>query len=587
MDVRANAIAKLKRAASQPRNREARRPAGDGQQPEDGDAPGAGAGDPARALSPPPAPAAAAELSPVEPEPVEREPEPQPEPEATAIVMPDDAVVEAEMDPESDAAAATATPAKKRTRSRSRSRSKQRPKDASSAGNQSGSSRPPSRQLLSGPTTPPLPPVSPVLSPAPGQHRRNISSVDIEDLSAPEPFEASTDAPSSLPAFDHPPPLANILTSPPVARALSPFAFNPANAPNPVMSAGPSLSAIQSYLQRSNSAAARQNALYKLNGGRMDLDDVPSQSPPLAAPNVALNRSNTFAGGIGERSALKQAMMQRLAARQPTGPDAETSGEEIVVPMSPSPRRRRRSHRPKRDPSIVDDREPGPAMTPGPSAPATPVPGGPTALSRLGSNQSLNDYRGPSPAVSTTHLLERDRDSALARLVGEDHFEFDKIARAASRSRNRSRGPVIEDEYGEDYMRNYGPSPSARLAQSSQADRSDPSPRHLTVALSRIPNSSDEPTFTTFDSLADRHPVYLPDPSLPSPYRQDVFPQSPFGTPMKELNASDVEFDAAQDLPNDSNGAGLVVPWTGTTRQNIPSWQTFPGACREKHLLYC
>lgn len=536
-NVRATAIAKLRRAASLPRMKDGRRPAipahageaaseterGRSQEPD-----GYGL-----ALSTPTPPA---ELAEPEREPDQDGYEPEHAPESSAV-----ASAAEEPEPESDAPAQAAAPAKKhRTRSRSRSRSKQRLKDGS---------RPPSRQQLS---STPLP-ISPPRSPPPPLLTSDQDSPD-QQL-------------SSLPAFDHPP---LMLGSP----ATSPFPFLPPGgliAQSPLSAAPlsplgspalPSLDMLRERLgglQRSASARARTDALHKLTGGKIDPDHIEPgpPSPPPAAPRAALNRSNTVGS---ERAAVGRLMMRKLTERNKGIPEGETSGEEIVVPVSPTKKRRRRSSQGRQRGagriSIVDDRE----MS------ATPAPSTPSALPQrllAGTpNLELDLYRGASPAISHTQVIERDRDSALARLIGEDHFEFDQHA-------HRRRNPLVEDDE-DDYARNYGFPPRAPETPSLA----------LTVSVpnARLPHSSDAPSFATtsssIGSMADRVPVYLPDPSLPSPYKQDVFPKSPFGTPMKERRSSEVELDVTQG----SYLNELQVPYPNPSRQNTPSWQTFPGA---------
>lgn len=534
-NVRANAIAKLKRAASLPRmnGRRAATPAigevvseterGRSQEP-DGDQV-----HPATAPMPTP-PAEPAILS--EPE-TESVPERELAPEQGAVALASEL--------ESDAPVLATAPTKKhRTRSRSRSRSKQRLKDGS---------RPPSRQQLSSTPLPISPPQSPTL----------LSS----DHDSPD------QQPSSLPAFDHPPVIPGAPMTPPFTFIstmgqpyLSPSALvvqSPmAMGPTSPQVGPPSLDLIREKfgpgpLQRSASARARTDALHKLTGGRVDPDHVElgPPSPPPATPDVALNRSNTVGG---ERVAVGRLMMRKLTERRAI-PEGETSGEEIVVSVSPSRRRRRRSSQARRrsaGTSIVDDREMN--TTPAPTTPSASLQRLPTGPSNL----ELDLYRGPSPAVSHTQAIERDRDSALARLIGEDHFEFDRHAAS------RRRGPVVEDDFNEDFAHNFG------LPPRTAAESSNVLP--VQVPGARLPHSSDAPSFATtsssIGSMADRVPVYLPDPSLPSPYKQDVFPKSPFGTPMKERRSSEVDLDATENE--------LQVPYLGTSRQNTPSWQTFP-----------
>ncbi|KAH7108225.1 hypothetical protein BKA62DRAFT_764292 [Auriculariales sp. MPI-PUGE-AT-0066] len=545
MDVRADAIAKLKRAASLPRLRDGRRPVVDTQQNEDGDLDTAAVG-PARSLSPTPAPAL------VSPEP------PIFDSAAAAAHQDDDIAAEGEpanepdVDPESDAAqtaAAAATPTKK-------------------------------RGLVA--------------------HVRVavVGKIPVTRLAHPARPRAklwSTRRTDSTCALLPPRIRPSSHNSKPRHITAASFAFLPANVPSPVLSPGPgssalpSIDAIRNHLSRSNSAAARNHALYKLTGVKPDPEEIippapepATPSPPQATPFAALGRSNTTGGArMAGRAMIHKLTLRRANPGAPT--DQEMSGEEVAAQAQQELQPRRNSWDRGPRPTIVDDREFGPAVAvaqyPEYSPPESPIDQNPRMLLRMApiqqslSEPDVNDRRGPSPAVSTTHMLERDRDSALARLVGEDHFEYDIPSRRAY-PRRIQRGPVIEDNY-EDGIE-YGTGQSARR-NGSRGQSPDTQLNQLSLAVARVPHASNTDTHNDIDETMDQVPLYLRDTSIPSPYRQDAFPISAaFGTPRQERGNSEIELDHTHDSYVGSSNAGLIVPYTGLNRQQTPSWQTFP-----------
>ena len=179
---------------------------------------------------------------------------------------------------------------------------------------------------------------------------------------------------------------------------LSPFGYGAPSGANNAMSspmspAGiPTLQALQTrHLQgglfRSNSAAARLMAMQKLTGEPLDINagingaGTPRAASPLGASQAAgggrlglsgLTRNNTVAGG--ERIAARQQLLRRLHDRiqEKERSDVETtSGAEETgpAPSAVTKGRRRRSRR-KSQSHVVDDRDLAASLTPS----ATPAP---------------------------------------------------------------------------------------------------------------------------------------------------------------------------------------------------------------------
>ncbi|KAI5115974.1 hypothetical protein M0805_002624 [Coniferiporia weirii] len=147
---------------------------------------------------------------------------------------------------------------------------------------------------------------------------------------------------------------------------MSPFAVGAFTTPPPSAPLMPSLQTLQSrHLQglfRSNSAAARMMAMHKLTGGAEPLDfgsTSPSPGPPSTPTpgRVGLARNNTFGGE--ERVAARQQLLRRLNERIQDKSDIETTSgpEDGFSPASTPKRSRRRSRRKSGSSAVVDDRE--------------------------------------------------------------------------------------------------------------------------------------------------------------------------------------------------------------------------------------
>ena len=99
----------------------------------------------------------------------------------------------------------------------------------------------------------------------------------------------------------------------------------------------------------------------------------------------------------------------------------------------------------------------------------------------------------------------------------------------------------------------------------------------------RIPHSSDAPSTASTDSNRTNGfqvPLILSGPGQISPYRQDTFPKSPFGTPIKEkLKEEDEERVLYPD-----NHLSARPTWTDNSEREI-SWNAEPGEFEQNDLL--
>ncbi|KDQ10107.1 hypothetical protein BOTBODRAFT_178478 [Botryobasidium botryosum FD-172 SS1] len=559
-DVRAVAVAKLKRAASLPRMKDGRRPPMHGDAVSEGEKPSAvqdlfiangrtPPNDDVLALpdikddilSKISTPAPSTAPSPIPPT------SNQPMPEEPSY--PEDFSEDVKTSDEREAPTPPPVPTgkKKRTRSRSRSRSRSRTsKDlrdiAQSSGPESSNEDP----------MPPVP-LPALYSPSPSYQQLGLPRVPMQ-------FTPSV---SPLPFF-HPP------TSPPTPL--------------------PSLDAIRGgLLMRSNSAAARMVALNKLTGGTETPEPARSPTPSHASP---LGRSNTVTGlsNDGDRMAARSNMLRQLGKRRVRDADGEltSGGEDVVLPHAtpPPPRTPSRFSSRKRSGSnaspsnpIVDDREPPTDAPNSPAGPSTPLPPPPDPSSFA---HFLHPPRALSPASSTQ---ERERDSALARLVGEDSFEYDAHLRQSPASVGRNHHVVVEEDEGDELVPPL-PSPSFHHPPNHspqipfQLNLSSPgsSSRFGTPSFQRSPHAPDAPSTASSISAGDSIPVFFGPDGQASPYGEDAFPVaiSPFGTPMKDQLKEEEEEEGEEEGEQVVYPEELKAPWSGRPDNefdlSVPSW---------------
>lgn len=274
-------------------------------------------------------------------------------------------------------------------------------------------------------------------------------------------------------------------------------------------------------LFRSNSAgAARAMAMSKLVGGKEPVDmSFISQSP--TPPFSSLTRNNTVAGG--ERIEARRNLLNRLHGRLNNTDGEITSGGEESTARAPTPnskRRRRRSHRSSSRVSTVlddrDDREQPPSSPHyTPEVPSVPLP--------------HSNRHTPEPPWQPQ----------------KQPFELEPPM--------GGRGILIEDD-----------------------DLSPPKPYGLPVTPvrpgQRRAHASDAPSSTSTDSTPGLSvPVFI----SKSIHQRDMFPASPFATPLKERPFGDgdeeEELETLQELRNKAASRNAFE------RDSEISWVADPG----------
>lgn len=313
---------------------------------------------------------------------------------------------------------------------------------------------------------------------------------------------------------------SRLLRSPISPGSPLPMFYPGTTPPTPML---PTLDDIQKGigLFRSNSVgAARMMAMQKLTGGTEPLDMTfgsPSPTP--------LGRNNTVAGG--ERIAARRNLLRRLGERvKEADTDVTSGGEELTRPVTPgaAKRRRRRSKRSSsRASTVLDDRE-----DQQPPLSNTPLP-------------------PPSPSPLLAHAARR-MESPFSPLQGRrtPAQTVDELS-----SPMGGRGVVVEEE-DDDALDQRLRTPARRVGQ-------------------RLPHSSDAPSTVSTDSGPNGISVpFFVSSKLTDAYKQDVFPASPFATPLREkpFGDEDEESDAYRELR-------LRAPSRARTTE--PSWVPDPG----------
>lgn len=304
--------------------------------------------------------------------------------------------------------------------------------------------------------------------------------------------------------------------------------------------------ALSRGLFRSNSAAARLMAMNQLT--RNEQPDPSLSSPSPTPRGLGLGRNNTVAGG--ERNAARRLMMGRLKERlkeKEAEAEAEqtSAGEDQPIPPPPPKRRsRRRSRRSSNRSTVVDDRELSSTTSPN-----TPV-NGPTPLPlELPDPPRPPSSLARSPTPGRRSSIERERDETLMKLMGgSPTYEKSPLER---------RGVVVEEEDDE---------------QDQDQDRPLTPPR-LPVTPPRVSNvrgvhASDAQSYMSRETGVGV-PVFLSEASYK---QQDIFPSSPFATPLKEQPEID---ENDEDMMLNPNGSG-EKRWTDGYNRDI-SWMAEPG----------
>ncbi|OJT10666.1 Golgi-specific brefeldin A-resistance guanine nucleotide exchange factor 1 [Trametes pubescens] len=272
----------------------------------------------------------------------------------------------------------------------------------------------------------------------------------------------------------------------------------------------PSLDDIQrsvgAGLFRSNSAgAARAMAMSKLTGEPFDMTFMSQAS--TSGLGAKLIRNNTVSGG--ERMMARNQLLHRLGNRiNQTDGEQTSGGEEAPPATAPKKKNRRRRRSSSRASTVVDDREDREVLSA--SARNTPLPLPPRS-------PLLPVFRAtPEPPRSTSsagQFANGDAERGSPRLGIPYGLEIPL----------GHRGPVIEDE--DDLPDGTSPPRLPNLPTT-------PARNHRLAGL-RIPHTSDAPSNASTDS-APGSAVAVPMFMSSNPSNRDLFPASPFQTPLKE-----------------------------------------------------
>ncbi|KZT26792.1 hypothetical protein NEOLEDRAFT_1177372 [Neolentinus lepideus HHB14362 ss-1] len=387
------------------------------------------------------------------------------------------------------------SPAKKKRRSRSRSRSRG------------------SKDLRSRPKAIP--------SPAPNNATLYANESSADEGRPQSPFIVPPQLISPVPSY-----FAQLPTAALSRSAESPFLY-PGTSPSTPL---PSLEALQRGLFRSNSTnmTHRMLAMHKLTGGTEPLESFTSPSPPPPLSAGRLNRNNTVTGG--ERSAARRLMLNRIGERlKETDAELTSGGEDAATPVSPR-RRKRRSHSRRsasRASTVVDDRD---LSSTTPNTPAVvPAPLGPSSL------DNMPDPPRP-PSSRSNHSLGL-QVSTLDQNLDDVDTPTEEVKTPVQSTRPR-RSVVVEDE--DDH---FSPPRPAFMGLPATPRRSQ--------GVVRVAHTSDAPSTISSDSAVGV-PVFLSGKTVSG---VDLFPSSPFHTPLREKVSHD-----------DDDEEVLYEPEIGATR---------------------
>ncbi|KAJ8077335.1 hypothetical protein PM082_001765 [Marasmius tenuissimus] len=430
-------------------------------------------------------------------------------------------VVENEVDP-----SATPPPTRSKRRSRSRSRSR----GSKDFKGKARAQQSPTPTLIQGdssqdeafvPSPITLPVVPQLISPIPSQFQRSM-------------LLSRTPTPNSQehPVFQYPG------TSPPTPL--------------------PTLEALQKGLFRSNSAG-RMMAMHKLTGGTDTYEPSPSPTPPISAK---FRRNNTVSGG--ERSAARKKLIDTLGSRAkvnvPSNPDGEqTSGTEEPPAPSPSPSHKRKRRRSRRGSASAGAGSAGGALSatesewPPTSSNTPQVPPTPLPPSSLGFYPDMMRALSATPNQASSSGAHSPRNVSPLGEIDLSHTPPPSISGPADRDRPRRRSVVVEEEEEDQSQSQYPTRFSPPPLPSTP-------PKHFAVNGfgSRLPHTSDPPSdisgeYTMTSGI--NIPVYISDRA---PSREDGFPSSPFGTPLKERPSRDEDEEERVLYPADTSRERLM-----------------------------
>ncbi|PPQ79950.1 hypothetical protein CVT25_003022 [Psilocybe cyanescens] len=503
-EQRMQAVARLKRAASLPRMKDGRRPpmhveaVSEGEKPQSEEEKAVTDEEGTKNAREPASEQQELEVVQIQGDEQEKTPEPDSDHPPQPTDKTTDVELEADTELEERPLSPTAVFKKRRTRSRSRSRGskdfKAKIKAAQSLVTQvGGDSSPDENPSSQAPVIHPMPP--PLLSPVP-----------------------------LFPFLQQ----SGFLRSPAAASPDMSLFYPGTSPPTPL----PTLEDLRG-LMRSNSAgssaAGRRMAMHKLTGGTETYDPSPSPTPPSSISK--LSRNNTVSGG--ERIAARQNMLSRLGTRITKEADADgASGAEDRGAPSPTPkRRRRRSRRASATPSsnpTVSDSDFNSTNPNTPALPSTPLPTLRGHFAELRAQSTTPNQH----SSSRTESSERITDATPPPLPPTVLKQVEDEPEPERPEHTRRRSVLIEDPDEEDRD-----PPDKRFATSPLPGT--PQRTFQNIEGLRIHHSSDTPSNGSSDSgptLGVGVPIFL---SQRAPSRNEMFPSSPFMTPLKEKSLND------------------------------------------------
>lgn len=427
--------------------------------------------------------------------------------------------------------------------------------------------------------------------PSPKRKRRSRSrsrsrSKDLKDLKpskSPTPADSSPEVKlDSLPAFDDIPVAAPTPSRPVGIPAGSRLPFVQPTSPSSPTPSGavPTLQDLQQRLGAGlfrSQSASRAAAMLKLTGASSN-SELPQPSPsPKPAP---LSRSNTVTGS--ERAVARQRMIGRLQHRMVNQTDdLTTSGGEDIVPIPPK-RRRRRSRRSSGTGSgagasvIVDDREPTSTSPNTPvvlfsSLPVQQYPESPRLAFAPPNSQTQPLPPPPLPPPPPAPSPPPTEEEGPTKVIESHPSPIALQQWTFELGPPRRDDVVIEDDEEPSAAESEPPLP--QLSPSLPHTPPHDTPADLANINGhdrpRAPHTPDPPSMTA--SSAHLVPVILSNDTLPSPYKDDVFPKSPFNTPLKERPRDEEEEEEivyreglkARRVWNERVANGNGIKWPG------------------------
>lgn len=348
---------------------------------------------------------------------------------------------------------------------------------------------------------------------------------------------------------------------------MSPIQHPGTSPPTPM----PTLEALQTrHLQglfRSNSASARMMAMNKLMGVSEPVD--PSMRPmsplfpsPLRTGTPMLGRNNTVAGG--ERIAVRKMLLKRLNERLEKTDGDQTSGAEDRAPTPTTRSRKRRSKRKSGSTTLADETDHASSSAP------TTADTTPTATSAMLAPDVHSRQLSTPTQLSTSSMTSapsHDRNPSQSRLTTQTlepsgtHTSFSSPVGL--------RGVVIEDAEDEDDI-------PVRKAPT-------PSPHNLGIpetllhaSALRAPHGSHTNTARSSPDLTGgtHVPLMMSQPGHRSPFNFDTFPKSAYSTPVKEQTGRDD--DDERVIYPENYDSGSRFPWVESADREI-SWAAEPG----------